>query len=96
MIRWSNGDQVTYGFVRGVGPPRDNGEAIALLGRHAVLDPAFAHASGDRLPKRARHEYVDDDVVLELAGASATSRRSPPEPPPPARVVTAESGVDVG
>ena len=55
--------------AQGWGPPRDNGDAFALLGRHGVLEPELAgrmrRAAGFR--NVLVHEYVevDDDVVLE-------------------------------
>jgi uncharacterized protein YutE (UPF0331/DUF86 family) len=53
----------------GWGPPQDNGDAVALLGRHGVIDAGLA----DRLRRAVGfrnilvHEYVrvDDDVVLQ-------------------------------
>lgn len=52
----------------GWGPPRDNGDALELLGRHGVLDGALAarlrRAVGFR--NVLVHDYVevDDDIVL--------------------------------
>ena len=58
--------------AEGWGPPRDNGDAVALLGRHGVLDPDLA----DRMRRAVGfrnvlvHEYVevDDSVVLARLG----------------------------
>ncbi|MGH3588311.1 MAG: type VII toxin-antitoxin system HepT family RNase toxin [Pseudonocardia sp.] len=51
----------------GWGPPRDNGDAVKLLGRHGVLDGALA----ERLRRAVGfrnvlvHEYVDvDDHIV--------------------------------
>lgn len=55
--------------AQGWGPPRDNGDAFVLLGRHGVLDSQLAlrmrQATGFR--NVLVHEYVrvDDDVVLQ-------------------------------
>ena len=52
----------------GWGPPRDNGDALELLGRHGVLDSGLAtqmrRAAGFR--NVLVHEYVevDDEIVL--------------------------------
>ena len=54
--------------TQGWGPPRDNGDALAVLGRHGVIAPELAGRM--RLAAGLRnvlfHEYVevDDDVVL--------------------------------
>ena len=53
----------------GWGPPSDNGEAFALLGRHGVLDPVLSRhmrqAAGFR--NVLVHDYVrvDDTIVLQ-------------------------------
>ncbi len=55
--------------TQGWGPPRDNGDAFAVLGRHRVLEPELAsrmrQAAGFR--NVLVHEYVevDDEVVLD-------------------------------
>lgn len=52
----------------GWGPPRDNGDAMTLLGRHGVLDPEFAQRMRRAVGFRnvLVHEYVDvdDGIVL--------------------------------
>lgn len=54
----------------GWGPPRDNADAFALLGRHGVLDQGLAvrmrRAAGFR--NVLVHEYikVDDEIVLAM------------------------------
>lgn len=50
------------------GPPRDNGDAMTLLGRHGVIDPDFAQQMRRVVGFRnvLVHEYidVDDEIVL--------------------------------
>jgi uncharacterized protein YutE (UPF0331/DUF86 family) len=52
----------------GWGPPRDNGDALELLGRHGVLDVDLARRLRRAVGFRnvLVHEYVevDDDIVL--------------------------------
>lgn len=54
--------------AQGWGPPRDNGDAVQLLGRHGVLDAALAPRLRQAVGFKnvLVHEYVDvdDDVVL--------------------------------
>lgn len=61
--------------AQGWGPPRDNGDAVALLGRHDAIDQELA----DRMRRAVGfrnvlvHEYVqvdDDIVVAQLADTS--------------------------
>lgn len=52
----------------GWGPPQDNGDAMTLLGQHAVLDPVLAGSMRRTVGFRnvLVHEYiaVDDTVVV--------------------------------
>lgn len=54
--------------AEGWGPPRDNGDAMALLGRHGVLDTELAgrmrRAVGFRNVLVHEYAVVDDAVVL--------------------------------
>ncbi len=54
--------------AEGWGPPQDNGDAMALLGRHGVLDDALAgrmrRAVGFRNVLVHEYAVVDDAVVL--------------------------------
>ncbi|WP_211223990.1 type VII toxin-antitoxin system HepT family RNase toxin [Pseudonocardia asaccharolytica] len=53
----------------GWGPPRDNGDAVRLLGKHGALPPGLADRVGRAVGFRnvLVHEYVgvDDQVVLD-------------------------------
>lgn len=55
--------------AQGWGPPADNGDALAILGRHGVLDPALAgrmrQASGFRHVPVHEYVQVDDQIVWE-------------------------------
>jgi uncharacterized protein YutE (UPF0331/DUF86 family) len=55
--------------AQGWGPPRDNGDAMALLGRHGVLDPDLAARMRRAVGFRnvLVHEYVDVDDQIVLA-----------------------------
>lgn len=52
----------------GWGPPQDNGDAMRLLGRHGLLEPALADRMRQAVGFRnvLVHEYVtvDDDIVV--------------------------------
>ena len=61
--------------AQGWGPPDDNGDSLALLGRHDVLDPALAGRMRRAVGFRhvLVHEYVkvQDEIVLrQLADLS--------------------------
>lgn len=65
--------------AEGWGPPADNGDALTLLGRHGVLEPAHAAAMRQAVGFRnvLVHEYakVDDEIVLRrLADPSDLER----------------------
>ena len=53
---------------QGWGPPQDNGDAMALLGRHGVIDAQLADRMRQAVGFRnvLVHEYVsvDDEIVL--------------------------------
>ena len=53
----------------GWGPPRDNGDAMLVLGRHGVLEPDLAQRMRAAVGFRnvLVHQYgdVDDDIVLQ-------------------------------
>lgn len=53
----------------GWGPPRDNGDAMLVLGRHGVLEPDVAESMRTAVGFRnvLVHQYgdVDDDIVQE-------------------------------
>lgn len=53
--------------AEGWGPPDDNGDALALLGRHGVLAPALAgrmrRAVGFRNVLVHEYAHVDDEIV---------------------------------
>jgi uncharacterized protein YutE (UPF0331/DUF86 family) len=56
----------------GWGPPRDNGDAVRLLGVHGVLPPDLAdrlrHAVGFRNVLVLDYVEVDDGIVLDRLG----------------------------
>lgn len=63
----------------GWGPPRDNGDAIALLGRHGVIDDHLAMRMRQAVGFRdvLVHEYVEVDnavVLMRLDDPSDLSR----------------------
>lgn len=53
----------------GWGPPADNGDAMALLGRHGLLDSELAQAMRRAVGFRnvLAHEYIDVDDSIVLA-----------------------------
>lgn len=57
-----------FGSSEGWGPPRDNGDAMLMLGRNDVLDVKLAHRMRQAVGFRnvLAHDYVDvdDDIVL--------------------------------
>ena len=56
----------------GWGPPRDNGDAMLVLGRHGVLEPDLAERMRAAVGFRnvLVHQYgdVDDDIVQDRLG----------------------------
>lgn len=61
--------------AEGWGPPRDNGHAIELLGRHGVLEPELAASMRRAVGFRnvLVHDYVDVDDRIVLAQLEAPS-----------------------
>lgn len=58
--------------TQGWGPPRDNGDALVLLGRHGVLSADLAQRMRQAVGFRnvLVHEYVDVDDAVVLARLS--------------------------